>query len=150
MANRIEYLFQEWHQLGGAVLLNSRDSSIVARDAETVIAESTAYCRDSGRLTWVVLDWLIRHINKINTQKLYQTTKAIGELSVLGLLSDAARLKNQHAKFEWIIDHCAKYEKLEPFFRRVQRSPLALKLTQANPLDIFLKWNFLCNELRYL
>ncbi|MCI0515342.1 hypothetical protein L0128_19175 [candidate division KSB1 bacterium] len=150
MATRIDYLFQEWHQLGGAVLLKARDVNLVTRDAETVLAESTGYCRESGRLTWVVLDWLIQHIEEINPVRLYQITKKMGDLSVLGLLADAAQQRKAHPKFVWLMAHGHKPEKLEPFFQRVQRSPLALKLTQANPLEIFLRWNYLCNELRYL
>ena len=42
------------------------------RSERAVIAESTAYCRASGRLMWVVLDWLIRHIDEIDEQKLMQ------------------------------------------------------------------------------
>ena len=55
MEDRIDRLFQEWHRLGGAVLLAEVDSAVTARPAEDVIADSTAHCRESGRLTWVVL-----------------------------------------------------------------------------------------------
>ena len=70
MENRLDHLFQEWHQLGGAVLLNESNKIEVFRTSEEVIAESTSYCRSSGRLTWVVLDWLIRNIKNINEERL--------------------------------------------------------------------------------
>jgi hypothetical protein len=56
MVDRLGFLFQEWRRLGGAVLLAEIDPNISARQPEDVIAESTAYCRQSGRLTWVVMD----------------------------------------------------------------------------------------------
>lgn len=59
MSSRIDYLFQEWHRLGGAVLLLKSNPEIKPRPPEDVIAESTAHCRQSGRLTWVILDWII-------------------------------------------------------------------------------------------
>ena len=150
MGDRIDYLFQEWHRLGGAVLLAEVDTTLPARSPERIIAESTAYCRESGRLTWVVLGWLLRHIEQIDEETLLRETSEIGNLSVLGVLCDAARLRNPHPKFERVICACKAPDKMEPFFRRVARSPLALALTQENALDIFRRWNYLCNELRYL
>lgn len=150
MGDRLDRLFQEWHQLGGAVLLAEVDPTLPARAPEEVIAESTAHCRNSGRLTWIVLDWLIRHIGQLSEDKLLQEMKEKGNLSVLGVLCDAARLQNPHPKFERIIRACVPYDQVEPFFHRVAKSPLAVRLTRENPLEIFLKWNYLCNELRYL
>jgi len=45
---------------GGAVLLAEVDATVPHRSPEEVIAESTAHCRESGRLTWVVLVALSR------------------------------------------------------------------------------------------
>ena len=150
MEDRLNRLFQEWHRLGGSVLLAVADTSLTARTPEEVLAESTAYCRKSGRLTWVVLDWLIHHIEQIDEQKLLQATREQGDLSVLGVLCDAARLRNSHPRFERIISGCVPHNKVEPFFHRVARSPLASRLTRENALDIFRKWNYLCSELHYL
>ena len=150
MGDRLDYLFQEWHRLGGAVLLAEVVPTSPARSPEAVIAESTAYCRDSGRLTWIVLDWLIRHVEQLNEDQLLKETKERGDLSVLGVLCDAACLRNPHPKFERIIRTCIRHDPLEPFFHRVAKSPLAVRLTQENALEVFLKWNYLCNELRYL
>lgn len=149
MANRIDYLFQEWAQLGGEVLLAEKQN-IAARDPHQTLAESMAYCRESGRLTWVVLSWLIHHIDEIDVDILLEETKTNGNLSVLGVLCDAALIKTQHVKFQKIIKDCKPVLQLEPFFKRVAKSPLALKLTQENALDVFRRWNFLCNELQYL
>lgn len=150
MGDPLDQLFQEWHQLGGAVLLAEEDRTVPVRPSEEVIAESTAHCRESGRLMWVVLDWLIHHIEWIDEQKLLQETKERGDLSVLGVLCDAARRRNPAPKFERILAVCAPHEKMEPFFHRVAGSPLASRLARENTLDIFLKWNYLCSELRYL
>ena len=150
MGDRIDYLFQEWHRLGGEVLLAEVDTTLPARSPEQVIAESTAHCRESGRLTWVALGWLTRHIEHVNEETLLQETKASGDLSVLGVLCDAAHLRNPHPKFERLMRACKAPEKLEPFFRRVARSPLALALTQEHPVEVFRRWNYLCGELRYL
>lgn len=150
MADRLDHLFQEWYQLGGAVLLAEVDVAVAARDPEQVIAESTAYCRESGRLTWIVLDWLIHHIEQIDEAALLRETNKLGALSVLGVLCDAARLRNPHAKFDRMIRVCKAADTVEPFFRRVARNRLALAQTQQNPLDVFRRWNYLCNELRYL
>jgi hypothetical protein len=150
MGDRLDYLFQEWHYLGGAVLLAEVDTTLLARSPEEVIAESTAHCRESGRLTWVVLDWLIRHIEQVDEQKLLQETRERGDLSVLGVLCDAARLRKRHPKFTRIIAACAPHEKAEPFFQRVAQSQLASRLAQEKALDVFRRWNYLCSELRYL
>ena len=150
MEDRIERLFQKWHKLGGAVLLKEEDQHVFVESPEEVIAESTAHCRDSGRLTWVVLDWLIRHVDEIDEEKLIEETKKQGDLSVLGVLCDAAHLRRPHPKFERIMTQCVPHERLEPFFHRVARSPLATRLTEENALEVFRRWNYLCNELRYL
>ena len=150
MGDRLDHLFQEWHHLGGAVLLTEVDATLPARSPEEVIAESTAHCRESGRLTWVVLDWLIRHIEQIDEQKLLQETRMRGDLSVLGVLCDATRLRRPHPKLDRLIAVCAPHDRIEPFFYRVARSPLASRLVRENALDVFRRWNYLSSELRYL
>lgn len=150
MGNRIDPLFQEWHQQGGAVLLARVDPNLPLRKPEDLIAESTAYCRESGRLTWVLLDWLIHHIEEINEQELLQMTTKMGDRAVLGVLCDAAHLRKPHPKFERIMAACTPHDRTEPFFLQVARSPLALRLTQENALEVFRRWNYLCGELRYL
>lgn len=150
MEDRLEYLFQEWHQLGGAVLLREVKNNLPSRSPEEVLAESTAYCRQSGRLTWIVVHWMIHHIQTIDEDKLLKLTKDKGNLSVLGLLCDLARAKNPDPKFDRIVKSCTPNNKLEIFFHRVAKSPLAERLTKEKPLEIFTHWNFLCSELRYL
>jgi hypothetical protein len=150
MEDSLDRLFQEWHQLGGAVLLAKNNTKVPARTPEKVIAESTAHCRESGRLTWVVLDWLIQHIEEIDEEVLLRETGKVGDLSVLGVLGEAAQQRRPYPKFERIMASCMPHEKLEPFFYRVTRSPLALRLTREKALDIFRHWNYLCSELRYL
>lgn len=75
MGDCLDRLFQEWHRLGGAVLLAEVDTTLPVRRPEEVIAESTAHCRESGRLTWVVLDWLIHHVEQVDEQKLLARAK---------------------------------------------------------------------------
>jgi hypothetical protein len=67
------------------------------RKKEEVIAESTAHCRESGRLTWVVLDWLIHHIEQVDEQKLLQETRERGDLSVLVACSSSCARNSQLA-----------------------------------------------------
>lgn len=150
MDDRLTALFAEWYALGGAVLLTSAPTDNPHRSPERVIGESTAYCRDSGRLTWVMLDWLLHHIEQVDITILLQETRRLGDLSVLGVLCDAAHMRSPHPKFEAIIRACAPPERVEPFFHRVARSRLARRLTEENPLEVFRRWNYLCNELRYL
>jgi len=150
MGDRIDQLFQEWHRLGGEVLVAEVDTNLPIRSPEQVLAESTAYCRESGRLTWVVLGWLTPHIEQIDEETLLQEMRKKGTLSVLGVLCDAAQLRNPHPKFERIMRACKAPDKVEPFFRRVAQSRLALALTQENALEVFRRWNYLCSELRYL
>ena len=149
MADPVDRLFQEWQQLGGQVLLAEVHVAPPLRAPEQVVAESTAHCRESGRLTWVALDWLIRHIEQINEDRLLRETRKHGDLSVLGLLCDAANLRHPHPKFERIMRACKPIETVEPFFQRVAKSRTALALTQQNALDVFRRWNYLCSELRY-
>lgn len=150
MEDRLGQLFQEWHQLGGAVLLNESMEIELSRTPEEVLAESTSQCRNSGRLMWIVLDWLIRNIKNIDEDRLIQNTKEKGDLSVLGVLCDLANSRYSNSKFQHIINGCKPNNNLEVFFHRVARSPLATKLTQENALEIFSRWNYLCNEVRYL
>jgi hypothetical protein len=150
MGDRIERLFQEWHRLGGAVLLAQVDTKLPVRSPELVIAESIAHCRESGRLTWVVLDWLMQHVEEIDEQILLQRTREVGDLSVLGVLCDAARQRKPHDKFEWLVYACVPHEQVVPFFHRVASSPLASRLARENGIDVFRRWNYLCSELRYL
>jgi hypothetical protein len=149
MANRLDALFREWYQLGGRVLLAESIPTQSVRAAEVVIAESTAHCRESGRLTWVVLDWLIREIERIDVDALLRETQAQGDLSVLGVVCDAARQRNPHPAFDALVAACRPHDRLEIFFYRVARSPLASRLTVENALPLFRRWNYLCNELRY-
>lgn len=150
MGDRIDRLFQDWHRLGGAVLVAEVDTATPARRPEEVIAESTAHCRDSGRLTWVLLDWLVRYIEQTDDQMLLQKTREAGDLSVLGVLCDAARQRNPHPKFERLLRACVPHRDLAPFFHRVARSPLASRLARESALEVFRRWNYLCSELRYL
>jgi hypothetical protein len=150
MGDHLDRLFQEWHQMGGAVLLAESEPMAPARSPEEVIAESTAHCRESGRLTWVVLDWLLQHIEEIDAKTLLWQTEETGELSVLGVLSEVAHQRRPHPKFEQIMAACAPHDELEPFFYRVAQRPLASRLTREKALDVFRNWNYLCSELRYL
>jgi hypothetical protein len=150
MADPVDRLFQEWQQLGGQVLLAEAHTSPLPRAPEQVIAESTAHCRESGRLTWVTLDWLIHHIEQLDEDRLLRETQVRGDLSVLGLLCDAANLRRPHPKFERTMRACKPIDTVEPFFQRVAKSRLALALTQQNALEVFRRWNYLCSELRYL
>jgi hypothetical protein len=148
--DRVDDLFQEWHLLGGAVLLAEVKPLARRRPPEDVIAESTSYCRSSGRLTWVVLDWLIRRIDEVDEELLLSRTVEVGEQSVLGVLCDAAYERNPHPKLAWVTRHCAPSDDSVPFFHRVARSPLATRLAEENAVAVFRRWNYLCGELRYL
>jgi hypothetical protein len=136
--------------VGGSVLLAAPDADATFRSPEEIIAESTAHCRDSGRLTWVVLDWLIRHVGEIDDRALLERTAELGDLSVLGVLCDAARQRNPHPKFDRLIADCVPHPELVHFFHRVARSPLASRLAREDALPLFRRWNYLCSELRYL
>ena len=149
MGTRLDYLFQEWAQLGGEVLLANTDKTVAPRSPEEVIAESTAHCRESGRLTWVTLAWLVRHIEQIDERKLLAHTQRIGDLSVLGLLCDAARERNPHETFGRVLRECKPHMPTEIFFHRVARSPLASQIARDNALEIFRRWGYVSNELRY-
>ena len=150
MESRLDYLFQEWGQLGGAVLVAGKRQVERARGPEEVLAETTAHCRDSARLTWVVVDWLRAHIDDIEEQTLFDRAQEIGDLSVLGVLCDMANQAHPHPKFKRIMARCVAHPLLEPFFTSVARSPLATRLASENALDVFLRWNYWSQEVRYL
>lgn len=150
MEDQIERLFQEWHRLGAPVLLAAADPSVTPRPAEEVAVETTRYCRHSGRLTWVVLDWLIRHAADISDSDLLRRTRESGDLSVLGVLCDAAWQRNPDPVFRRLMSSCVPHAEVVSFFHRVAASPLASRLARENALDLFRRWNYLCSELRYL
>lgn len=146
----IEDLFRAWHRLGGAVLLADTPPSSDPPAPEEIIAESTAQCRHSGRLTWVTLDWLERSSATIDAALLIELTRARGDLAVLGVLSDAAHEHTGDPVFLRIMEACAPNPTPELFFFRVAASPLAARLAKQNPLPVFARWNFICNELIHL
>ncbi len=146
----IDRLFQEWQRLGGAVLLAAADGTVPTRSTEQVIADSTAHCRESGRLTWVVLDWLVRHAEQLDDRELLENTSRCGDLSVLGLLCDAAYQRRPDPRFLRLMSECKPQPEITVFFHRVAQSPLASRLARENALEIFRRWNYLCEELRYL
>lgn len=149
MEDRLDLLFQCWNKYDSKVLV-SETKQLDSIDIENLIAETTKYCRYSGRLTWILIDWVIRNIDKINIEKLLHLTSLYGDITVLGLISDLAKQKRQNANLEYIIKSCKPNKKKEVFFYRVAKSKLASKLTIEQNLPIFNKWNFYCNELRYL
>lgn len=150
MEARLDDLFEEWGQLGGAVLVADKSQVRSTRTPETVLAETTSYCRDSARLTWVVVDWLRLHIDGIDEQTLLAHMREKGDLSVLGVLCDMANQAQPHPKFRRIMAKCAPNARLEPFFASVARSPMATRLARENALDVFLRWNYWSQEVRYL
>ena len=150
MEDRIDRLFSEWHGLDGAVLVRELVPPASPRAPEEVLAESTAYCRQSGRLMWVALAWLIRNVDAVDEAKLIEATRQRGDLSVLGVLCDAARQRQPHPKYDRLLAACNPNDQVEVFFHRVARSPLARRLTLEHPLDLFRQWNYWCAELQYL
>jgi hypothetical protein len=150
LGSPIDRLFQEWHQLGGAILLAEKSTVELTRSPEAIIAESTAYCRASSRLMWIVVEWLIGHIDQLDEQRLIDASRQYGDLGVLGVVCNVAYLKNPHPKFEQIMAACVPQVDIEPFFYRVAQSPLATQLAQQEGLDVFRKWNYWCREIRYL
>jgi hypothetical protein len=150
MADAVDRLFQQWHRLGGPVLVAQAEPAAPDRSPEDVIAESTAHCRESGRLMWVTLDWLLRHIEQIDHRRLLEKTQEFGDQSVLGVLCDSAYQRNPHPKLAQLKSACSPPPRLEVFFHRVARNPLAARLARENGLEIFRRWNYLCEELRYL
>ena len=151
MEDKLNQLFQNWQQFGAAVLVaESEPTPDETTSAEQLIAESTKFCRHSGRLTWVVLDWMMKNKSKINVPELLKATKEIGDLAVLGLLANAAQEQLPDLIFEKIMKGCKPNPAPDFFFFRIKNSKLASRLTMENLLPIFQKWNFWCNELRYL
>jgi len=149
MEDKLDILFQYWNKFDSKVLVSeSKQTDTI--DIENLIAETTMYCRYSGRLTWVLIDWIIRNTDKINIDRLLQITAKSGNITVLGLISDLAKQKQGNAKLEYIIKASKPNDKKEVFFHRVSQSKLATRLTIEQNLPIYDKWNFYCNELRYL
>lgn len=150
LADQLDRLFQEWSRRGASAIVAQKAPEGSVRPIEGLIAETTTHCRESGRLTWATIDWLTRHIAELDVDRVLSAAQRAGDMSVLGVLCDAANAANPNSKFGRIIAACKPAETEEPFFHRVARSPLALKLTRANALDLFRRWNYLCSELRYL
>ncbi len=149
MEDKLNILFQYWNkQDSKALVAESVDVKDIA--IEKLIAETTNYCRYSGRLMWILLDFLIRNIDAIDIFELINLTKKEGDISVLGLVADMAREKRNDIKFDQIINESQPNPTKEIFFHRVAKSKFASKITMQETLPIYEKWNFYCNELRYL
>jgi hypothetical protein len=149
MEDQLDMLFQYWNKFDSKVLVSeTRPTQQIT--IERLIAETTNYCRYSGRLTWILIDWLIRNINTIDEKKVVDLTKEHGDITVLGLVSDIAKQKINNAKFEYIIKASKPNRKKEVFFYRVSKSKLASRIAIEQTLPIYDKWNYYCNELSYL
>lgn len=149
MEDKLDMLFQYWNKFDSKVFVSeSKPTDNI--EIEELIAETTNYCRYSGRLTWVLLDWLIRNIDQVNVEKLMRLTKEKGNISILGLIADIAKQKNTNDKFDFLINFSHPNDKKEIFFYRVSKNKLASKLTIQQSIPIYNKWNYYCNELRYL
>ncbi|MEI6436229.1 MAG: hypothetical protein WCP32_15450 [Bacteroidota bacterium] len=149
MEDKLDILFQQWNKFDSKVFI-SEIKPTEKINIENLIAETTMYCRYSGRLTWILIDWLIRYIDIIDSEKLLNTTLDKGDVTILGLVSDLAKQKRNSFKFEYLIKASKPNDKKEVFFYRVLKSKLASKLTIEQTLPIYDKWNFYCSELRYL
>jgi len=149
MEDKLDILFQQWNKFDSKVFVPEIKPTENI-NIENLIAETTMYCRYSGRLTWILIDWLIRYIDIIDSEKLLNATLDKGDITILGLVSDLAKQKRNNLKFEYLIKASKPNGKKEVFFYRVLKSKLASKLTIEQTLPIYDKWNFYCNELRYL
>ncbi len=149
MEDKLNILFQHWNrQDSKALVAESVDVEDIA--IEKLIAETTNYCRYSGRLMWILLDFLIRNIDTIDVFELINLTKKEGDISVLGLVADMAKEKREDIRFDQIINESQPNSTKEIFFYRVAKSKFASKITIQETLPIYEKWNYYCNELRYL
>ena len=148
----IDRLFQQWYQLGGAVMVAEVDVAVTVPNVEAVIAESTTHARRSGRLTWVVLDWLIRNVERVDEWQLLQASEEQGDLSVLGVLCDLARSRRPHTKFDWLVEQCESNDPREMFFHRLARYSITTQLAQEDPHEVFFRWGYFCRaeEVRFL
>jgi len=149
MENKLNILFQHWNEKDSkALVAKSYDVEYIT--IEKLVAETTNYCRHSGRLMWILLDFLIRNIDTVDILELINLTKKEGEMSVLGLVADMAREKRNDVRFDQIINESQPNPTKEIFFHRVAKSKFASKITMQETLPIYEKWNYYCNELRYL
>jgi len=149
MEDKLNILFQHWNKKDSKTLV-AKSIDVQGIAIEKLIAETTNYCRHSGRLMWILLDFLIRNIDMIDIVELINLTKKQGDMSVLGLVADMAREKRDDIKFDQIIAESQPNPTKEIFFHRVAKSKFASKITMQEPLPIYEKWNYYCNELRYL
>lgn len=149
MENKLDMLFQQWNKFDSKVFV-AEDIATKQVTIEELIAETTKYCRYSSRLTWVLIDWLIRNIEKLNIDKVLQLTINQGDITVLGLVADIARQKRNDNKFNYVINSSHPNNEKEVFFYRISKSKLASKIAMEQSLPIYDKWNYYCNELRYL
>ena len=149
MGDKLNILFQYWNRQDSKALVAE---SVDVKDIpiEKLIVETTNYCRYSGRLMWILLDFLIRNIDAIDIFELINLTKKQGDISVLGLVADMAREKRNDIRFDQIINESQPNPIKEIFFYRVAKSKFASKITIQETLPIYEKWNYYSNELRYL
>lgn len=150
MAGRLDDLFGDWHRLGGAVLIANAPEHGKPASPERLVAESTAHCRNSSRLMWVVLDWLVRHADQLDADRVLELTREHGDLAVLGLLCDMALERDDSRVLRHVRASCKPHPRREIFFHRVSHSPLASSLAKERPLEIYQRWNFLGRELEQL
>lgn len=149
MENRIDMLFQHWYDFDAEVFVAEK-IGMEKIALETLVAESTLFCRDCSRLLWVTIDGLSKNIEKVNIAKVIVQTQEKGDLSVLGVIADACYQHSLNPIYLKISHKCPKNKEKQIFFYRIAKSKMAAQITLQNPLPLFLKWNFYCNELRYL
>jgi hypothetical protein len=92
----------------------------------------------------------VKQPERIDPECLLAETSRRGDLSVLGVLADAAYQRNPDPVLLRVMNGCTPHQPEEIFFHRVGRSRLASRLTREHPNSVFRRWGYLSNELRYL
>jgi len=150
MESRLDDLFCQWQRLGAAVFVSQDCCPEPVMSLELLLATSTNACRDSSRLTWVILGWLVQHPTLISVSLLLRETRLNGNIAVLGVLAEAAYDKTAHPVFKRIAAECKPNAQPETFFNRVAKSAFASAQAQVNTLEVFRRWNFWCDELEFV
>ena len=144
----LDLLWSAWYTLNGSVLVNEvRETSYDSKEA--VLIESIKHFRESSRLLWVVVDWAIDHHFEVDWAQVFPKLEK-ADLPVFGVFCSLVCGRVTCLPLEELMKKCKPAGQQEVFFHRVAASKIASKYTKDEALPLYLHWNFLCNEIRYL
>lgn len=111
----VDLLWLQWSSIGVAGHAGKGDDSII--DPEALLLATTRYGRYDSRLMDESIDWLAKHGNRINLQRLqglHRSWPGVAEPRVLAAIAETLGQQTAHRKWRAIVDRTSESTSSEP------------------------------------